>query len=46
MVAVIVVFSFSLPVSSVSVELSGWWLRRACDLIGSVRPSIRLDDIY
>ena len=39
------VFSCALPVSSVALELSGWWLRQVCDLIGSVQPSIRLDHL-
>ena len=39
------VFSCALPVSAVAFELSGWWLRQVCDLIGSVQPSIRLDHL-
>jgi hypothetical protein len=39
------VFSCALPVSSVAFELSGWWLRQVCDLIGSVQPSIRFDPL-
>jgi hypothetical protein len=39
------VCSCALPVSSVAFELSGWWLRQVCDLIGSVQPSIRFDHL-
>jgi hypothetical protein len=39
------VFSCALPVSAVAFELSGWWLRQVCDLIGSVQPSICFDHL-